>query len=154
MVLRANRRLQQLRALESERQKVEDLEKRRRALEKYHTARRSASARGKNLSKSERKAAQQRLYARKPANWIEWDAAQAARVKCATAWAAADALPHAARVVLLKEYLVRALPPPLSPAQRPEPPSISPHGTGAHVPYHHAARPRGHHPQAEMGSDP
>ena len=62
MVLRANRRLQQLRALESERQKVEDLEKRRRALEKYHTARRSASARGKNLSKSERKAAQQRLY--------------------------------------------------------------------------------------------
>ena len=49
---------------------------------------------------------QQQLYARKPSNWLEWDKAQEARVKCATAWANAGALPYEKKLTLLKEYLV------------------------------------------------
>ena len=47
------------------------------------------------------------LYARRPENWLEWDATQAARVKCVEEWNAKSAsLPHAAKLALLKELLV------------------------------------------------
>lgn len=49
---------------------------------------------------------QQQLYAKKPANWLDWDKAQEARVKCAEAWSKARTLSHDAKVALLKEYLV------------------------------------------------
>ena len=54
----------------------------------------------------ESQAKQQQLYARKPANWLEWDKAQEARVKCEEAWAKAGSLSHDKRVALLKELLV------------------------------------------------
>ena len=54
----------------------------------------------------EQQSKQQRLYAKKPANWLDWDTAQQARVKCARAWADAGRLGHDAKVALLKEYLV------------------------------------------------
>ena len=49
---------------------------------------------------------QQKLYARKPSNWLDWEVAQQARVKCAHVWATSSSLSHSARVALLKEYLV------------------------------------------------
>ncbi len=49
---------------------------------------------------------QQQLYATKPDNWLEWDEAQKARVRCAEAWARAQSLPYDDKVALLKEYLV------------------------------------------------
>ena len=57
-------------------------------------------------SQCEQQSKVQQLYAKKPANWLDWDKAQAARVKCATAWAKAGALPHDKKLALLKEYLV------------------------------------------------
>ena len=36
----------------------------------------------------------------------QWDKAQEARVKCATAWANSGRLSHDKKVALLKEYLV------------------------------------------------
>jgi hypothetical protein len=57
-------------------------------------------------SQCENQSKQQQLYAKKPANWIEWNQAQEARVKCADAWAKAGSLSHEKKVALLKEYLV------------------------------------------------
>ena len=36
----------------------------------------------------------------------DWNKAQEARVKCAAAWAKAESMQHAAKLALLKEYLV------------------------------------------------
>ena len=57
-------------------------------------------------SQCENQSKQQQLYAKKPANWLDWDKAQEARVKCAAAWAKAGSLSHDKKVALLKEYLV------------------------------------------------
>ena len=46
------------------------------------------------------------LYAKKPDNWLDWEKAQEARVKCAAAWAKAGSLSYDRKVALLKEYLV------------------------------------------------
>ena len=47
------------------------------------------------------------LYAKKPANWLEWDQAQVARVKCIAEWKSKKAsLDHAGKLALLKELLV------------------------------------------------
>ena len=47
------------------------------------------------------------LYAKKPANWLEWDQAQAARVKCIAEWnAKKGSLDHTGKMALLKELLV------------------------------------------------
>jgi hypothetical protein len=80
----------------------------------------------------ESQSTQQRLYAKKPDNWLEvrakrrapprptherptpvspfvraqWDKAQEARVKCAAEWANSGRLSHDKKVALLKEYLV------------------------------------------------
>jgi len=79
----------------------------------------------------EQQSKQQRLYAKKPANWIDWDTAQEARVKCARAWADAGRLGHDARVALLLEYLVllfhTVMPPDVRvpPRTNPLPPSLA-----------------------------
>ena len=57
-------------------------------------------------SQCENQSKQQQLYAKKPANWLDWDKAQEARVKCAAAWAKAGSLSHDRKVALLKENLV------------------------------------------------
>ena len=47
------------------------------------------------------------LYAKKPANWLEWDQAQVARVKCIAEWnAKKSSLDHTGKLALLKELLV------------------------------------------------
>ena len=101
----------------------------------------------------EQQSKQQRLYAKKPANWIDWDTAQEARLKCARAWADAGRLGHDARIALLLEYLVllfhTVMPPdvrprtfaPLARTLRRVAPSL--------VPFWRAAR--GHRPQAALG---
>ena len=48
----------------------------------------------------------QQLYARKPANFLEWEDAQRARAKCQAEWEKSRSLPHDKRVALLKELLV------------------------------------------------
>ena len=57
-------------------------------------------------SQCENQQKQQQLYAKKPDNWLDWNKAQEARVKCATAWAKAGSMEYNAKLALLKEYLV------------------------------------------------
>ena len=74
-------------------------------------------------SQCENQSKQQQLYAKKPANWLDWEKAQEARVKCAAAWAKAGSLSHDKKIALLKEYLVllfhTVMPPDVSPSRGP-----------------------------------
>ena len=57
-------------------------------------------------AQAEKLAAQDRLFARKDPNWIEWSQLQAGRIKCLAAWNAGQRKPHAERQKLLREVLV------------------------------------------------
>ena len=56
-------------------------------------------------AQAEKLAAQDRLFARKDPNWIDWPTVQQGRIKCLAAWAASARKPHAERQKLLREVV-------------------------------------------------
>lgn len=57
-------------------------------------------------AQAEKLAAQDRLFARKDPNWIDWPTLQQGRIKCLAAWNASQRKPHAEKMKLLREVLV------------------------------------------------
>jgi hypothetical protein len=54
-------------------------------------------------AQAEKLAAEDRLFARKDPNWIDWPQLQAGRIKCLAAWDASAKKPYAERKKLLRE---------------------------------------------------
>jgi hypothetical protein len=57
-------------------------------------------------AQAETLAKQDRLFARKDPNWIDWPTLQQGRIKCLAAWNASQGKPHAEKMKLLREVLV------------------------------------------------
>mgnify|MGYP007078280308 CR=1 FL=1 len=57
-------------------------------------------------AQAEKLAAQDRLFARKDPNWIDWPQLQAGRIKCLATWDASAKKPFAERKKLLRELCV------------------------------------------------
>ena len=57
-------------------------------------------------AQAETLAKQDRLFARKDPNWVDWPTVQQGRIKCLAAWNASQGKPHAEKMKLLREVLV------------------------------------------------